>query len=147
MELHMREQSRQVDQERWRLTQEESRLKAVQAALEDERRITMEQLSLQRAEVHVYYWNLISRVKATFFAHTGCEIKEMYDSQWGEFLCPPVNPYLSVGSIFLWSASLDERDRKIKLELRLSVQLYLRKWKWEDCAFVTEVLLERGKIR
>ena len=67
MELHMREQSRQVDQERWRLTQEESRLKAVQAALEDERRITMEQLSLQRAEVHVYYWNLISRVKATFF--------------------------------------------------------------------------------
>ena len=87
MELHMREQSRQVDQERWRLTQEESRLKAVQAALEDERRITMEQLSLQRAEVHVYYWNLILRVKATFFAHTGCEIKEMYDSQWGEFLC------------------------------------------------------------
>ena len=88
MELHMREQSRQVDQERWRLTQEESRLKAVQAALEDERRITMEQLSLQRAEVYVYYWNLISRVKETFFALAGSEIKEMYDSQWGEFLCP-----------------------------------------------------------
>ena len=51
MELHMREQSRQVDQERWRLSQEESRLKAQQAALEDERRITMEQLSVQRAEV------------------------------------------------------------------------------------------------
>lgn len=80
MELHMREQSRQVDQERWRLTQEESRLKAVQAALEDERRITMEQLSLQRAEVHVYYWNLISRVKGTFFAYAGSEIKEMNDS-------------------------------------------------------------------
>ena len=47
----MREQSRQVDQERWRLSQEESRLKAMQAALEDERRITMEQLSAQRAEV------------------------------------------------------------------------------------------------
>lgn len=47
----MREQSRQVDQERWRLSQEESRLKALQAALEDERRITMEQLSSQRAEV------------------------------------------------------------------------------------------------
>lgn len=51
MELHMREQTRQVDQERWRLTQEESRLKALQAALEDERRITLEQLSAQRAEV------------------------------------------------------------------------------------------------
>ncbi|XP_022788434.1 fas-binding factor 1 homolog isoform X3 [Stylophora pistillata] len=51
MELHMREQSRQVDQERWRLSQDESRMKAVQAALEDERRITMEQLSLQRAEI------------------------------------------------------------------------------------------------
>ena len=51
MELHMREQTRQVDQERWRLTQEESRLRALQAALEDERRITMEQLSSQRAEV------------------------------------------------------------------------------------------------
>ena len=51
MELHMREQTRQVDQERWRLSQEESRLKALQAALEDERRITMEQLSAQRAEV------------------------------------------------------------------------------------------------
>ena len=51
MELHMREQTRQVDQERWRLSQEESRLKALQAALEDERRITMEQLSSQRAEV------------------------------------------------------------------------------------------------
>ncbi|KAJ7376427.1 establishment of epithelial cell polarity [Desmophyllum pertusum] len=51
MELHMREQSRQVDQERWRLSQEESRLKALQSALEDERRITMEQLSSQRAEV------------------------------------------------------------------------------------------------
>ena len=47
----MREQTRQVDQERWRLTQEESRLRALQAALEDERRITMEQLSSQRAEV------------------------------------------------------------------------------------------------
>ena len=52
MELHMREQTRQVDQERWRLSQEESRLKALQAALEDERRITMEQLSSQRAEVN-----------------------------------------------------------------------------------------------
>ena len=51
MELHMREQTRQVDQERWRLTQEESRLKALQATLEDERRITLEQLSAQRAEV------------------------------------------------------------------------------------------------
>ena len=51
MELYMREQTRQVDQERWRLTQEESRLKALQAALEDERRITLEQLSAQRAEV------------------------------------------------------------------------------------------------
>ena len=51
MELHMRELTRQVDQERWRLTQEESRLKALQAALEDERRITLEQLSAQRAEV------------------------------------------------------------------------------------------------
>ena len=51
MELHMREQTRQVDQEKWRLTQEESRLKALQAALEDERRITLEQLSAQRAEV------------------------------------------------------------------------------------------------
>ena len=47
----MREQTRQVDQERWRLAQEESRLKALQSALEDERRITMEQLSSQRAEV------------------------------------------------------------------------------------------------
>ena len=48
----MREQTRQVDQERWRLSQEESRLKVLQAALEDERRITMEQLSSQRAEVN-----------------------------------------------------------------------------------------------
>ena len=48
----MREQTRQVDQERWRLSQEESRLKALQAALEDERQITMEQLSSQRAEVN-----------------------------------------------------------------------------------------------
>ena len=47
----MREQTRQVDQERWRLTQEESRLRALQAALEDERWITMDQLSAQRAEV------------------------------------------------------------------------------------------------
>ena len=49
----MREQSRQVDQERWRLSQEESRLKALQGALEDERRVTMEQLSSQRAEVRL----------------------------------------------------------------------------------------------
>ena len=54
----MREQSRQVDQERWRLSQEESRLKALQSALEDERRITLEQLSSQRTEV--YLQNLIS---------------------------------------------------------------------------------------
>ena len=63
MELHMREQTRQVDQERWRLTQEESRLKALQAALEDERRITLEQLSAQRAEVkrdYNYSMNLTS---------------------------------------------------------------------------------------
>ena len=58
MELHMREQTRQVDQERWRLTQEESRMKALQAAVEDERRITMEQLSSQRAEVND--WNQIA---------------------------------------------------------------------------------------
>ena len=50
MELHMREQTR------WRMSQEESRLRALQAALEDERRITMEQLSLQRAEVIVGQW-------------------------------------------------------------------------------------------
>ena len=56
VELHMREQNRQVDQERWRMSQEESRLRALQAALEDERRITMEQLSLQRAEVIVGQW-------------------------------------------------------------------------------------------
>lgn len=56
MELHMREQTRQVDQERWRMSQEESRLRALQAALEDERRITTEQLSLQRAEVIVGQW-------------------------------------------------------------------------------------------
>ena len=66
MELHMREQSRQVDQERWRLSQEESRLKALQAALEDERRITMEQLSAQRAEVSDP--NLISPHKITKFS-------------------------------------------------------------------------------
>lgn len=54
----MREQTRQVDQEKWRLSQEESRLKVLQAALEDERRITMEQLSSQRAEVNDH--NLVS---------------------------------------------------------------------------------------
>ncbi|XP_068673186.1 fas-binding factor 1 homolog isoform X2 [Montipora foliosa] len=65
MELHMREQTRQVDQERWRLTQEESRLRALQAALEDERRITMEQLSAQRAEVQRARDDLVREQRTT----------------------------------------------------------------------------------
>ncbi|XP_068761352.1 fas-binding factor 1 homolog [Montipora capricornis] len=65
MELHMREQTRQVDQERWRLTQEESRLRALQAALEDERRITMEHLSAQRAEVQRARDDLVREQRTT----------------------------------------------------------------------------------
>lgn len=61
----MREQTRQVDQERWRLTQEESRLRALQAALEDERRITMEQLSSQRAEVQRARDDLVREQRTT----------------------------------------------------------------------------------
>ena len=47
----MREQSRQLDQDRWKVTQDESRVKAMQMSLDDERRITMEQLASERAEV------------------------------------------------------------------------------------------------
>ena len=47
----MREQTRQMDQDRWKLTQDESRVKAMQSSLDDERRMTMEQLAAERSEV------------------------------------------------------------------------------------------------
>ncbi|XP_048575704.1 fas-binding factor 1 homolog isoform X2 [Nematostella vectensis] len=51
MELHLREQTRQLDQEKWRLSAEEARVKTLQNSLETERRMTMEQLAEERADV------------------------------------------------------------------------------------------------
>lgn len=51
MEIHIREQTRQTEQERWKLVQEESRQKALQSSLEEERRMTLEQLGAEKADV------------------------------------------------------------------------------------------------
>ena len=51
MEAHVAQQSRAVEQERWQQQQEAIRLKAQQAAFQEERVITMSKLEEQRTEL------------------------------------------------------------------------------------------------
>ena len=51
MEINIRDQTRQTEQERWKLAQQEARHKALQASLEEERRVTMETLGAERVDV------------------------------------------------------------------------------------------------
>jgi Fas-binding factor 1 len=51
MESHVREQTRQIEQDRWKIQQDESRLQAVQRALEHDRITTAETLAREREEL------------------------------------------------------------------------------------------------
>lgn len=63
MEIHIREQSRQLDEDRWKVSQGESRVKAMQVSLDDERRMTMEQLAAERAEIRLAKEELLAEQK------------------------------------------------------------------------------------
>ncbi|XP_065065878.1 fas-binding factor 1-like isoform X1 [Rhopilema esculentum] len=48
LEMQLREQGRQFDQDKWKLTQNENRVVSLQAAVEEERKYTMQQLAIER---------------------------------------------------------------------------------------------------
>lgn len=60
MEVHVREQNRKLEEDKWKLNQEESRLKSLRVSLEEERSITREQLEAERV--------LLQRTKDEFFS-------------------------------------------------------------------------------
>lgn len=60
MEIHVREQNRRLEEDKWKLNQEESRLKSTRASLEEERKITREQLEAERV--------LVQRTKQEFLS-------------------------------------------------------------------------------
>lgn len=51
LEIQLREQTRHIEQDKWKLNQDENRLKATQAAFEEERRVTTEQLMRERQQL------------------------------------------------------------------------------------------------
>ncbi|NWX14119.1 FBF1 factor, partial [Aegotheles bennettii] len=51
MEARLGEQTRLLEQERWRATAEQSRLESLQHSLEEQRRVMTQQLSMERAEL------------------------------------------------------------------------------------------------
>ncbi|XP_066919700.1 fas-binding factor 1 homolog [Clytia hemisphaerica] len=48
MEIQLREQTRQLEQDKWKLVQDENRIKAMQTALDEERRMVQQQLANER---------------------------------------------------------------------------------------------------
>ena len=51
MEIQLREQTRQIEQDKWKVAQEESRVKTLQSAFEEEKRLMMEKLMEDREQV------------------------------------------------------------------------------------------------
>ncbi|CAB4016222.1 Hypothetical predicted protein [Paramuricea clavata] len=60
MEVQIREQSRKFEEDKWKLSQEDSRLKSLRVSLEEERRVTREQLEAERG--------LVQRTKEEFLS-------------------------------------------------------------------------------
>ncbi|XP_050620140.1 fas-binding factor 1 isoform X3 [Macaca thibetana thibetana] len=51
MEARLNEQSRLLEQERWRVTAEQSKAESMQRALEEQRKVTAQQMAMERAEL------------------------------------------------------------------------------------------------
>ena len=60
MEVQVREHSRKLEEDKWKLNQEDSRLKSLRVSLEEERRVTREQLEVERG--------LVQRTKEEFLS-------------------------------------------------------------------------------
>ncbi|XP_028417313.1 fas-binding factor 1 homolog [Dendronephthya gigantea] len=73
MEIQMREQSRKYEEDKWKLTQEDSRLKSLRMSLEEERRITREQLEAERG--------LVQRTKEEFLSQQRQTMADMNEER------------------------------------------------------------------
>ena len=73
LELQLTEQQRDVEQERWRLRQEESRLKSCHKDLEEEKAtlmatVTKERAQIEKAKVSCYFYMSTHYMSCVFFS-------------------------------------------------------------------------------
>ncbi|KAM6300451.1 fas-binding factor 1 [Aegotheles albertisi] len=83
MEARLGEQTRLLEQERWRATAEQSRLESLQHSLEEQRRVMTQQLSMERAELERAKSTLLEEQKSVM--QKCSEERRKLAAEWAEF--------------------------------------------------------------
>ncbi|NWI16339.1 FBF1 factor, partial [Crypturellus soui] len=83
MEARLGEQTRLLEQERWRATAEQSRVESLQHSLEEQRRIMTQQLSMERAELERAKSALLEEQKSVM--RKCLEERRKLAAEWAEF--------------------------------------------------------------
>ncbi|XP_063473187.1 fas-binding factor 1 isoform X3 [Symphalangus syndactylus] len=83
MEARLNEQSRLLEQERWRVTAEQSKAESMQRALEEQRKVTAQQMAMERAELERAKSALLEEQKSVMLK---CgEERRRLAAEWAEF--------------------------------------------------------------
>uniref|UniRef100_A0A2K6BBP5 Fas binding factor 1 n=1 Tax=Macaca nemestrina TaxID=9545 RepID=A0A2K6BBP5_MACNE len=83
MEARLNEQSRLLEQERWRVTAEQSKAESMQRALEEQRKVTAQQMAMERAELERAKSTLLEEQKSVMIK---CgEERRRLAAEWAEF--------------------------------------------------------------
>nr|XP_005585065.1 PREDICTED: fas-binding factor 1 isoform X4 [Macaca fascicularis] len=83
MEARLNEQSRLLEQERWRVTAEQSKAESMQRALEEQRKVTAQQMAMERAELERAKSTLLEEQKSVMLK---CgEERRRLAAEWAEF--------------------------------------------------------------
>ncbi|XP_051490849.1 fas-binding factor 1 isoform X2 [Apus apus] len=83
MEARLGEQTRLLEQERWKATAEQSKLESLQHSLEEQRRVTAQQLALERAELERAKSTLLE--EQTSVMQKCSEERRKLAAEWAEF--------------------------------------------------------------
>lgn len=83
MEAHLSEQSRLLEQERWRASAEQSKAESTQRALEEQRKVTAQQLAMEREELERAKSALLEEQKSVM--HKCGEERRRLAAEWAEF--------------------------------------------------------------
>ncbi|KFV99027.1 Fas-binding factor 1, partial [Fulmarus glacialis] len=83
MEARLGEQTRLLEQERWRATAEQSKVESLQHSLEEQRRVTTQQLSMERAELERAKSALLEEQKSVM--QKCLEERRKLAAEWAEF--------------------------------------------------------------
>uniref|UniRef100_A0A452U1Q0 Fas binding factor 1 n=1 Tax=Ursus maritimus TaxID=29073 RepID=A0A452U1Q0_URSMA len=83
MEARLNEQSRLLEQERWRVTAEQSKAESSQRALEEQRKVMVQQISMEREELEKAKSALLEEQKSVM--HKCGEERRRLAAEWAEF--------------------------------------------------------------